>query len=77
VLIISVFCLPSIVGCSGGSDLSRSMARDLVLSNSEYPREITKGIWINRTIYRINSQENTYVNELNASGLATAQINNG
>ena len=41
VLIVSLACMLSMAGCSKENSLSRSMAKDLILSKSTYPNEIT------------------------------------
>lgn len=74
-LIISVLFLSSIVGCSQGNDLSRSMAKDLILSNSEYPKEITMKILVEYSTQAPSLPIETYANELKRlGGLANAEI---
>jgi len=75
VVIISISCLLSLVGCSANSDLSRSMAEDMILSNSEYPREITKNIMVEYSTGASSLPIETYANELKRLGLANAEIN--
>lgn len=73
-LIISVFYLLSIGGCSKNNDLSRSMAKELILSDSEYPREVTKKIMVEYSTGANSLEIETYANELKRLELANAEI---
>ena len=76
-IITSVFCLLSIGGCSANNDLSRSTAKDLILSNSQYPKEITREVLIYSYFDAFTPDTSSFddhAKKVNQTGEATATV---